>query len=142
MKSMGEHGEHLIKEAWDLSQEIAAMRRRLTKVEDELDKYFPKASPVEAISCATGSAHRVIHEEIFIDPARLDEAKDMLGDTFPKYFTSVTMCRPTPAGLSKLGSADSRLGEDMRGFLTIRRERFYSFSPGRRIIDVEIGGRG
>lgn len=143
MKPMDKRAERLVKEAWDLTQVIAALRRDLAKVEGQLDEYFPKSGPVEALTCATGSAHRIEHEEIFIEPDQVEEAMAMLGSKFSTYFCVVSSCRPKPAALALLSDSNSKLGEEMRGFLNVRRERLYSFSPARKIIDVPVaGGRG
>jgi hypothetical protein len=139
---MDERGEFLIQEGQRINNQIASLKCRLRLIENELDGYFPKAEYVEHVSCLAGSAHRVIQEDIRLNPEHAHTVMAMLGSQFQKHFVTEPVCRPTEECRVKLFSGDSYLGKALRGFLHINWQRHFSFSPGRKVMPLVVEGPG
>lgn len=141
MKPMDERGEFLVSEGYQIKKAIATLQTKLRLLEDELDAYFCKETQVESLSTEAGSAHRVLQEDVYIAPDQVATVMELLRSQFPEYFTTTLCCRPTPKCLDILLNADAPLTRELRPYIVIKRERHMAFSPGRRIIDVELGAR-
>lgn len=138
MKPMDERGEFLIQEGIRLGQAIAALRAKLHLIENELDGYFPKAAYVEHVATIAGTAHRILQEDIHLDPARAHEVMASLASQFETYFTTLPWCRPTDACRERLASPDSHVGAYLQDYLVFKRARHFAFSPGRTVLPVTV----
>lgn len=136
-----EHVEHQIAEALAIKESLAHLAARLRRIEDNLERAFPGRAQVEHMSTACGTVHRIVEEDVYLDPRRAPEVMAHLGSQFQEHFQASFAWRPTPALLAKVADAGSFLGAWVREYLVVERRRHFDFSPGKVVIDIPAEGR-